>query len=239
MDSAITVTGLVVDRGTRRVLDDLSFAVPAGRVTGLLGPSGSGKTTLMRALVGVQKVRSGEALAAVVIPPDFTTKLSTGGFSSAEVEVIYNGDALKQSFVRSTISSKLALADAALAKKVNQLAGTYVDIIMNGGTINVLGANFNLLGLKKAQQRGQNKATLQGRVLGLIFEKPSLRTRVSFEAAMAHLGGASIFISQTDAGLGKRESIADYARTISQFVDEATRTRLRSGERMTYACTPM
>jgi ABC-type multidrug transport system permease subunit len=103
--------------------------------------------------VALEKVRSGEALAAVVIPPDFTTKLSTGGFSSAEVEVIYNGDALKQSFVRSTISSKLALADAALAKKVNQLAGTYVDIIMNGGTINVLGANFDLLGLKKAQQR--------------------------------------------------------------------------------------
>ncbi len=101
----------------------------------------------------LQKVRSGEALAAVVIPPDFTTKLSTGGFSSAEVEVIYNGDALKQSFVRSTIQSKLALADAALAKKVNQLAGTYVDIIMNGGTINVLGADFDLLGLRKAQTR--------------------------------------------------------------------------------------
>jgi ornithine carbamoyltransferase len=73
--------------------------------------------------------------------------------------------------------------------------------------------------LKKARERGGNKPTMQGRLLGLIFEKPSLRTRVSFEAAMAHLGGASIFISQADAGLGKRESIADYARTISQFVD--------------------
>ena len=60
MDSAVTVTDLVVDRGTRRVLKGLSFAVPTGQVTGLLGPSGSGKTTLMRALVGVQKVRSGE-----------------------------------------------------------------------------------------------------------------------------------------------------------------------------------
>src|SRR4051794_38176963 len=73
--------------------------------------------------------------------------------------------------------------------------------------------------LKRAQERGGNKPTMQGRVLGLIFEKPSLRTRVSFEAAMAHLGGASIFISQADAGLGKREAIADYARTISEFVD--------------------
>src|SRR4051794_12127871 len=57
---AVTVTDLVVERGRRRVLPGLSFAVPAGQVTGLLGPSGSGKTTLMRALVGVQVVRSGE-----------------------------------------------------------------------------------------------------------------------------------------------------------------------------------
>src|SRR5919199_5570486 len=60
MDSAVTVRDLVVDRGRRPVLKGISFAVPVGQVTGLLGPSGSGKTTLMRALVGVQKVRSGE-----------------------------------------------------------------------------------------------------------------------------------------------------------------------------------
>ena len=59
MDSAVRVTDLVVDRGRRRVLHGLSFDVPVGQVTGLLGPSGSGKTTLMRALVGVQVVRSG------------------------------------------------------------------------------------------------------------------------------------------------------------------------------------
>jgi ABC-2 type transport system ATP-binding protein len=57
---AVTVTDLVVDRGRRQVLNGLSFAVPVGQVTGLLGPSGSGKTTLMRAVVGVQQVRSGE-----------------------------------------------------------------------------------------------------------------------------------------------------------------------------------
>jgi ABC-2 type transport system ATP-binding protein len=57
---AISVADLVVDRGRRRVLHGLTFGVPAGQVTGLLGPSGSGKTTLMRALVGVQIVRSGE-----------------------------------------------------------------------------------------------------------------------------------------------------------------------------------
>jgi ABC-2 type transport system ATP-binding protein len=60
MDPAVTVTDLVVERGRRRVLDGLTFAVTPGRVTGLLGPSGSGKTTLMRALVGVQQVHSGD-----------------------------------------------------------------------------------------------------------------------------------------------------------------------------------
>jgi ABC-2 type transport system ATP-binding protein len=60
MEAAITVTDLVVERGRRGVLHGLAFAVPAGQVTGLLGPSGSGKTTLMRAIVGVQVVRSGE-----------------------------------------------------------------------------------------------------------------------------------------------------------------------------------
>jgi ABC-2 type transport system ATP-binding protein len=59
MTDAVTVTDLVVDRGGRRVLRGVSFAVPTGEVTGLLGPSGSGKTTLMRALVGVQRIRSG------------------------------------------------------------------------------------------------------------------------------------------------------------------------------------
>ncbi|SDZ08714.1 ABC-2 type transport system ATP-binding protein [Micromonospora pattaloongensis] len=59
MDTAIEVRDLVVERRGRRVLDGISCAVPRGAVTGLLGPSGSGKTTLMRAVVGVQLIRSG------------------------------------------------------------------------------------------------------------------------------------------------------------------------------------
>lgn len=89
--------------------------------------------------------------------------------------------------------------------------------------------------LKLAQQRGKNKPTLQGRVLGLVFEKPSLRTRASFEAAMAHLGGASIYITQSDAGLGKRESIADFARTISQFVDAVVLRTFKHEEVVNFA----
>jgi len=65
--------------------------------------------------------------------------------------VVYNGDALKQSFVRSTVSSKLALADAALAREFNKVAGSYVDIVTTGGQIDVLGAHFELLGLKRSK----------------------------------------------------------------------------------------
>jgi ABC-2 type transport system ATP-binding protein len=59
VDNAIEITDLVVDRGKREVLHGVSASVTRGSVTGLLGPSGSGKTTLMRAVVGVQIVRSG------------------------------------------------------------------------------------------------------------------------------------------------------------------------------------
>src|SRR4051812_5424208 len=59
MTSAVEIRDLVVDRGRRRVLHGIGCTVPAGSVTGLLGPSGSGKTTLIRAIVGVQAVRSG------------------------------------------------------------------------------------------------------------------------------------------------------------------------------------
>jgi ornithine carbamoyltransferase len=73
--------------------------------------------------------------------------------------------------------------------------------------------------LKCDEQRGQRPLYLSGRTLGLIFEKPSLRTRVSFEAAIAQLGGSAIFLRDKDVGMGSRESLADFARVISQYVD--------------------
>ncbi len=73
--------------------------------------------------------------------------------------------------------------------------------------------------LKADCQRGIRPPLLAGRVLGMIFEKPSLRTRASFEAAMAHLGGTSIFLSASDGPIGRRESVADFARTLNHYVD--------------------
>src|SRR5450755_4503267 len=73
--------------------------------------------------------------------------------------------------------------------------------------------------LKKAHLKGKSKPCLEGKVLGMIFEKPSLRTRVSFQAGMAQLGGQAIFLNGADVGLGKRESLPDIARTVCEYVD--------------------
>jgi ornithine carbamoyltransferase len=75
------------------------------------------------------------------------------------------------------------------------------------------------LRIKSDEQRGHRPPLLSGRTLGLVFEKPSLRTRVSFEAAIARLGGSAIFLRGEDVGLGIRESVADCARVLGQYVD--------------------
>ncbi len=73
--------------------------------------------------------------------------------------------------------------------------------------------------LKKRLKRGIAHAPLRGKVLALVFEKSSTRTRVSFEAAMSHLGGSSIFISQKDSQLGRGEPVKDTARVLSGYAD--------------------
>src|SRR5437660_7321665 len=73
--------------------------------------------------------------------------------------------------------------------------------------------------LKAAHERRIPAHSLAGRVVGLVFEKPSLRTRVSFESGVAQLGGTSLYLPGNEVGLGWRESLADFARTVSQYVD--------------------
>lgn len=63
-----------------------------------------------------------------------------------------------------------------------------------------------------------NPPLFRGKVLGMIFQKPSLRTRLSFDMAMRHLGGDALYLSPNEIGLGKRESIADVARVMSGYV---------------------
>jgi ornithine carbamoyltransferase len=73
----------------------------------------------------------------------------------------------------------------------------------------------NARGMKR---RGRG-ALLAGKTLALLFEKPSLRTRVSFEMAMYQLGGHSIYLSPEEVGVGKREAVADVARVLGRYVD--------------------
>jgi ornithine carbamoyltransferase len=72
--------------------------------------------------------------------------------------------------------------------------------------------------LKAEWQSGGNRPVLGGKTLGMIFQKPSLRTRVSFDVGMQHLGGHAIILGPDEIGLGKRESLADIARVMSGYV---------------------
>lgn len=72
--------------------------------------------------------------------------------------------------------------------------------------------------LKLKYQEGLRERLLPGRVAALLFQHPSLRTRVSFEAGMTHLGGGTMFLGE-DVGWGVRESVADFGRVLSGFVD--------------------
>ncbi|HPX65838.1 MAG TPA: ornithine carbamoyltransferase, partial [Anaerolineaceae bacterium] len=73
--------------------------------------------------------------------------------------------------------------------------------------------------LKKEYFAGGNEPVLKGKNLAMIFQKPSLRTRVSFEVAMRHLGGDALYLSPNEIGLGERESVADVARVLSGMVE--------------------
>ncbi len=74
--------------------------------------------------------------------------------------------------------------------------------------------------LKKMYKSGKRDVCLPGKVLAMLFEKPSLRTRVSFETAMVDLGGHAIYVKPEDVGgIGKREPVKDFARVLSGYVD--------------------
>ena len=72
---------------------------------------------------------------------------------------------------------------------------------------------------KERAEKGANTPLLKDKKLGMIFQKPSLRTRVSFERGMEHLGGSAMYIGPAEIGLGKRESVADVARVMAGYVD--------------------
>ncbi|HUG36744.1 MAG TPA: ornithine carbamoyltransferase [Candidatus Limnocylindrales bacterium] len=79
---------------------------------------------------------------------------------------------------------------------------------------------FRLTADLKARQKTRDRIIpLAGRTMALIFEKPSLRTRVTFEVGMFQLGGASVYLAAQEIGMGKRETVPDVARNLSRWVD--------------------
>jgi ornithine carbamoyltransferase len=73
--------------------------------------------------------------------------------------------------------------------------------------------------LKVEWKQGGNRSLLKGKTLGMIFQKPSLRTRASFETGMLHLGGQALYFSPFEIQLGERESVPDVSRVFSRYVD--------------------
>jgi ornithine carbamoyltransferase len=73
--------------------------------------------------------------------------------------------------------------------------------------------------LKLAFKQGHASTLMKGKMMAMIFQKPSLRTRVSFETGMFQLGGSALYLGPSDIGLGKRESVEDIARVLSAQVD--------------------
>jgi ABC-type Na+ efflux pump permease subunit len=96
----------------------------------------------------VQAVRSGRALAAIVIPADIATRLSSV-FLQGQIEVIYNGNALEQSFVHSTIESALEQANLELSNQIRQVAARFIGELVRGGSLGVSGVPQNLPGLSQ------------------------------------------------------------------------------------------
>jgi ABC-type multidrug transport system permease subunit len=99
-----------------------------------------------------EKVRSGEALAALIIPADIVQKLSTGGLQRPTLDVIYNAEnPLKRQYVESTIQFQLAKANQALSAEFRKVASQYIDLLLKGGNFDAFGTNFNVLGLQSTK----------------------------------------------------------------------------------------
>jgi ABC-2 type transport system permease protein len=92
------------------------------------------------------KVKSGEVLAAVVIPPDIATRLESG-VTQAHLELLYNGNALVQSIVQSQLRAALAQANLSFSEEIQQAAASAINVLLRGGNLGVLGAPKNLIGV--------------------------------------------------------------------------------------------
>ena len=80
-------------------------------------------------------------------------------------------------------------------------------------------ARLLALAARVKRQRSLGRGVLSGKTIALVFQKPSMRTRVAFEVAVLQLGGSVVYLGQDDIQLGQREPIRDVARVLSRYVD--------------------
>ncbi|HEX2087232.1 MAG TPA: ABC transporter permease [Solirubrobacteraceae bacterium] len=106
----------------------------------------------------IEKVENGDALGALIVPPDAAEKLRdslslAGAPERPEVEVVYNGeDPVKRRFVESTIEARLAEANQALSGEITKIGADYLDILLEGGTIDLFLRQFDVLGLERSER---------------------------------------------------------------------------------------
>jgi ABC-2 type transport system permease protein len=128
----------------------------------------------------VAKVDSGEVLAAVVIPPDIAARVASDT-EAAQLEVLYNGNALEQSLVQSTLDSALAQANLGFSAQIQQAAGSVIGSLLSGGNLGSIGAPENLIGLTQ----------IPPTLAGVIARQPPGRDRTQLERIDAFAGFAA------------------------------------------------
>jgi ABC-2 type transport system permease protein len=122
----------------------------------------------------IGKIKSGAVLAAVVIPHDIAARLSSD-ITQARLEVLYNGDALEQSLVRSSLDSALAQANLGFSEQIQRAAGQAIGLLLRGGNLGVLGAPSDLIGLSQ----------IPPLLRGVIARQPPGHDRASLERMLA------------------------------------------------------
>jgi len=128
----------------------------------------------------IADVKSGDVLAAVVIPPDIAARLASD-VRQAQLEVLYNGDALEQSLVRSTLDSALAHANLAFSEQIQKAAGNVLGTLLAGGSLGTIGAPENLIGL----------TSIPSTLGGIIARQPHGHDRKELERIEAFAGFAA------------------------------------------------
>jgi ABC-2 type transport system permease protein len=149
-------------------------------------------------------VRDGRTIAALIIPPELPEQLASAA-GSAYVDVIYNGDAINQSLVRSAIESKLARANSLLAAQLARVADSYIALILTGGDLHFLGISYDVLGLDRS------RALLAAALAQLPASSPA-RARIAeverfAQIAVDHLGGGERVIGAVAAPIAVRQSV--------------------------------